>query len=120
LLIHELCLQVELTPGHAKLLLFAGASPAADLPAHLQARVTELGAEELVPFVIDCCRRYAVEDDQDRLTFDCCVHTDRAKHLGYGVLEFKSTKPDETPPGRLTRLRLRPLKLPKFLWATEV
>lgn len=112
--------RAELTPGHAELLLAGGASPVADLPAHLRARLTELGADELMPVVTVCCRRYAVEDDQDRLTLDCCVYTDRAKHLGYGVLEYKSTNPDATPPGRLTRLGLRPLKLSKFLWATEV
>jgi hypothetical protein len=90
------------------------------LPAHLRARLTELGADELEPVVTVCCHRYAVEDDQDRLTLDCCVHTDRAKHLGYGVLEFKSIRPNETTPGRLIGLGLRPLKLSKFLWATEV
>jgi hypothetical protein len=90
------------------------------LPAHLRARLTELGADELVPVVTICGHRYAVEDDQDRLTLDCCVRTDRGKQLGYGVLEFKSTKPNDTPPRRLIGLRLRPLKLSKFLWATEV
>jgi hypothetical protein len=66
------------------------------------------------------CRRYAVEDDQDRMTLDCCVYTDRNKHLGYGVLEYKSSNRKAAPPGRLTRLGLRPLKLSKFLWATQV
>jgi hypothetical protein len=95
------------------------ATPAADLPLHPQDCLTELGRrvqarrDGLLP-------HYAVEDDQDRLTLDCCVHTDRAKQLGYGVLEFKSTQPDETPPCRLIGLGLRPLKLLKFLWATEV
>ena len=112
--------RAELTSGHAELLLYGGTTPAADLPDHLQARLTELGADALVPVVTVCCRRYAVDDDQDRLTLDCCVTTDRARHLGYGVLEFKSTNPDATPPGRLARLGLRPLKLSKFLWATEV
>ena len=112
--------RTELTSGRAELLLSGSATPAADLPAHLQARLTELGADELVPVVTVCCHRYAVEDDQDRLTLDCCVHTDRGKQLGYGVLEYKSTDPDATPPGRVTRLGLRPLKLSKFLWATEV
>jgi hypothetical protein len=73
-----------------------------------------------VPVVTVFCRRYAVEDDQDRLTLDCCVYTDRHKHLTYGVLEYKSTNRKAAPPGRLTRLGLRPLKLSKFLWATEV
>jgi hypothetical protein len=78
------------------------------------------GRRRALPVVTVYCRRYAVEDDQDRLTLDCCVHTDRGKELGYGVLEFKSTQPDESPPGRLVRPALRPLKLSKFLWATEV
>jgi hypothetical protein len=111
--------RTELTSGHAELLLSDGATPATDLPAHLQACLTELGADALVPVVTVCCRRYAVEDDQDRLTLDCCVDTDRAKHLGYSVLEYKSTNP-ATPLGRLTRLGLEPLNLSKFLWATEV
>jgi hypothetical protein len=81
---------------------------------------TGVGADELVTVVTVCCRRYAVEDDQDRHTLDCCVYTDRADHLGYGVLEYKSTQPDATPPGRLARLGLRPLKLSKYLWETEV
>jgi hypothetical protein len=34
--------------------------------------------------------RYAVEDDQDRLTLDCCVYTDRHNHLGYGVLDTRA------------------------------
>jgi hypothetical protein len=79
-----------------------------------------VGADELVPVVTVCCHRYAVEDDQDRLTLDCCVRTDRDKQLSYGVLAYKSTQPDETTRGRLIGLRLRPLKLSKFLSATEV
>ena len=97
-----------------------GEKPIRDLlPPNLLARLLEITNLELVPVVAVCCRRYAVEDDQDRLTLDCCVYTDRAKQLGYGVLEYKSTNPDETPPGCLIRLGLRPLKLSKFLWATE-
>jgi hypothetical protein len=62
------------------------------------------------------CRRYAAEDDQDRLTLDCCVYTDRHKHLSYGVPEYKSPNRKPAPPGRLTRLGLRRLKLSIFLW----
>jgi hypothetical protein len=112
--------RLEIPPPHAHNLLDGTAAPAADLPPHLRARLTELGAETLVPVVTVFCRRYAVEDDQDRLTLDCCVYTDRHKHLGYGVLEYKSSNRKAAPPGRLTRLGLRPLKLSKFLWATEV
>jgi hypothetical protein len=45
---------------------------------------------------------------------------DHDKRLGYGVLEYKSTNRKAAAPGRLTRLGLCPLKLSKFLWATEV
>jgi hypothetical protein len=110
----------ELDPATAHQLLADASQLPGLLPAHLRARLTELGANELVPVVTACCHRYAVEDDQDRLTLDCCVHTDRGKQLGYGVLEFKSTQPDKTPTGRLSKLGLRPLKLSKFLWATDV
>ena len=65
------------------------------------------------------CHCYAVEDDQDRLTLDTQVRTDTGKMLPHAVLEFKSTKPDK-PPDALTALHLRPIKLSKFLWATEV
>jgi hypothetical protein len=84
------------------------------------ARLTELGAETLVPVVTVFCRRYAVEDDRGRLTLDVCVHTDRHKLLSYGVLEYKSTSRNAAPPGHLTRLGLRPLKVSKYLRATEV
>jgi hypothetical protein len=131
--------RLEIAPAHAHNLLAGTAPIAADLPPHLRARLTELGVNTplkpqgessspgdhagdhaLVPVVTVFCRRYAVEDDQDRLTLDVCVHTDRHKHLTYGVLEYKSTNRKATPPARLTRLGLCPLKLSKFLWATEV
>jgi hypothetical protein len=112
--------RLEIPPPHAHNLLDGTAAPAADLPPHLRARLNELGAETLVPVVTVFCRRYAVQDDQDCLTLDCCVYTDHHKHLGYGVLEYKSSNRKAAPPGRLTRLGLRPLKLSKFLWATDV
>ena len=65
------------------------------------------------------CHRYAVEDEQDRVTLDTQVRTDTGKTLPRAVLEFKSTRPDK-PPDALTALHLRPIKLSKFLWATEV
>jgi len=61
---------------------------------------------------------YAVEDGQDHLTLDA-QGPDTGKTLPHAVLEFKSTKPDK-PPDALTALHLRPIKLSKFLWATEV
>jgi hypothetical protein len=45
---------------------------------------------------------------------------DRHKPFRYGVLEYKSTNGKAAPPGCLTRLGLRPLKLSKFLWTTDV
>jgi hypothetical protein len=57
------------------------------------------------------CRRYAVENAEDRLTLDTCVHTDLGKHLPFNVLEFKSTEPDD-PPEPLAALR--PIKLSRL------
>ena len=80
----------------------------------------EITADELVPVVTVCCRRYAVEDKDRRLTLDCEVTTDRGKSLPAAVLEFKAIDKEEPPPGRLARLPMRPIKLSKFLWATEM
>ncbi len=90
------------------------------LPPNLLARLLEISEEELMPVVTVCCRRYAVEDADRRLTLDCDVTTDHAKSLTAAVLEFKAMDKDEPPPGRLARLPIRPIKLSKFLWATEV
>ncbi|HEV3259455.1 MAG TPA: hypothetical protein VG013_21495 [Gemmataceae bacterium] len=111
--------RAEIEPARAELLLAGAASPADDLPGRLRARLLELGAEDLGPVVTVCCRRYAVEDDTDRLTLDVGVHTDAGKCLPFAVLEFKSTDTDGGPPGRLPALRLRPIKLSKFLWSTR-
>lgn len=92
---------------------------AALLPADLLARLLGLiGDRPLVPIVTVCARRYAVEDEVDRLTLDLAVHTDSGKCLDAGVLEFKSTAPDALPPGPLAGLSLRPIKISKFLWST--
>jgi hypothetical protein len=69
------------------------------------------------PVVCVQCRRYAVENAQDRLTLDCDIRIDTGKALPHAVLEFKSTAPDD-PPEPLAALR--PIKLSKFLWAAEV
>jgi hypothetical protein len=91
------------------------------LPAHLAARLDELaGGAALLPAARVGCRRYAVENAQDRYTLDVGVSTDAGKCLPFAVLEYKSTAPDAVPPGSLTRLPIRPLKLSKFLWATGV
>lgn len=67
------------------------------------------------------CRRYAVEDDTDRMTLDVNVHTTTGKVLPYSVLEFKSSRPDDAvEPDFMRDSLLVPLKISKFLWATEV
>lgn len=86
------------------------------LPAHLVARLLELvGQTPLVPVVAVCCRRHAVEDSVNRLTLDLDVRTDTGKVYPSHVLEWKSSRrgADLALP-----VRLRPIKLSKFLWAT--
>ena len=110
-----------ISAGAAEAILAGSADVLAQLlPADLLARLLELtGDVSVQPVVTVRCVRYAVEDDQDRLTLDCGIHTDTGKRLTAGVLEFKSTEAD-APPARLLALGLRPIKLSKFLWATEV
>jgi hypothetical protein len=91
------------------------------LPAHLQARLVGLvGDEPLLPAACVLTHRYAVENERDRLTLDVDVRADTGKRLPAAVLEFKSIDEDAAPPGGLVAARLRPIKLSKFLWATEV
>ena len=98
-----------------------GEKPIRDLlPPNLLARLLEITDDELVPVVTVCCRRYAVEDKDRRLTLDCEVETDCGKCLPAAVLEFKAIDKEEPPPGRLARLPMRPIKLSKFLWAAEL
>jgi hypothetical protein len=104
--------------------------PAQVLPGPLVDRLQELivpngGTADLagvlVGVVTVCCRRYAVEDDQDRFTLDTEVNTDTGLALPFAVLEFKSTDAEAIVPqaGALDPIRLRPVKLSKFLWATS-
>jgi hypothetical protein len=89
------------------------------MPPDLMVRLVDLaGDDDLLGVVCVSARRYAREDDTDRLTLDLHVHTDTGKELPAGVLEFKSTEPDAEPPQPLAVLALRPIKLSKFLWAT--
>jgi hypothetical protein len=91
------------------------------LPVNLLARLNGLAGEEaLMVAAVVRCTRYAVEDATDRLTLDVDVSTDAGKGLPFGVLEFKCTDPTAPLPRSLQGLGLRPLKLSKFLWATEV
>jgi hypothetical protein len=90
------------------------------LPADLAARLFELVQDEpLFPVVTVCATRYAVEDDVHRLTLDTHVYTDTGKSLPAAVLEYKSAGADAPLPDGLLALGLRPIKLSKFLWATD-
>jgi hypothetical protein len=105
-----------LTGGEDAVSLFAQL-----LPGQLFARLVDVAHHEpLVPVVCIACRRYAREDDQDRLTLDVGIRTDTGKRLPFAVCEFKSTAADEPAPASLARVPIRPMKLSKFLWATDV
>jgi hypothetical protein len=108
----------EITPADVQVIQAGGSLwPEAFLPAHLLARLLELtGEAPLLPVTTVCCRRYAVENLQDRLTLDLEIRTSRGESLPYGVLEFKSAQADSPPPS----WGLEPMKLSKFLWAMEV
>jgi hypothetical protein len=47
-----------------------------------------------------------------------CVHTALGKHLPFGVLESKSTKDDTMIDPQI--FALMPIKMSKFLWATDI
>jgi hypothetical protein len=113
----------EVAGDVARLLLDGGAVPvetwSQHLPADLYARLLELaGDEPFGPVVTVRARRYAVENEMDRLTLDVDVATDTGKRLPANILEFKSTRPGQAPPDGLLALPLRPVKLSKFLWST--
>jgi hypothetical protein len=111
--------RVELAPQKAEMLLGAPALLVEELPGHLLARWQEMaGEDELVAVVTICCRRYAVEDSEDRFTLDVAVATDTGRCLPFGVLEYKSTDGEARPSVPLLSIGLRPIKLSKFLWAT--
>jgi hypothetical protein len=112
--------RIEIEPEQGEAILDGGTGALAELlPADLFARLLSLGAEEfLIPVVTVLARRYAVENDADRLTLDTAVRTDSGKILPADVLEFKSAVGPAGPPSELSSLRLRPVKISKFLWAT--
>ena len=113
----------ELPPAAADAYLgpFAiGQSIAYELPADLLARLIEIiGDQPLQPVVAVEAVRFATENATDRLTLDLGVESDIGKALRFSVLEFKG-KPGDSAPGLLVSLGLRPIKLSKFLWATEI
>jgi hypothetical protein len=112
--------RTEIEPEQAEAILDGGTRLLVGLlPADLVARLLGLGAEDLlIPVVTVLARRYAVENDADRLTLDTAIRTDSGKVLPADVLEFKSTIWPAAPPSGLEKLRLRPVKISKFLWAT--
>jgi hypothetical protein len=90
------------------------------LPGDFLARLLELTDKQALTVAsVVSGRRYAVEDDTDRLTFDVSVCADTGRCLPYSVLEFKSNLAGSEPPPSLAFLNLRPLKLSKFLWSTQ-
>ena len=76
------------------------------------------GNKLIVPVVTVCTRRYAIEDNEDRFTLDVDVQTELGKALPFAVLEFKSNEFKLAPPA-LVAIGLKPIKISKFLWATE-
>jgi hypothetical protein len=115
--------RVSIDPGTADALLAGNTWSALQrlMPPDLADRLNTLAsAKPVVPVVKVCFRRFAVEDDTDRLTFDLGTETDNGKCLPFSVLEFKSTLAGAQPPPALTSMNLRPIKLSKFLWATRV
>jgi hypothetical protein len=113
--------RVEVGPDSAHFLLTTPARLVPFLPGDLAARLLELAGERpLLAVVTVRGRRYAVEDDRDRLTLDVDVNADSGKCLPYAVLEFKSTQKDAIPPDFHLTPPLCPLKISKFLWATGV
>ena len=112
--------RIEIEPEKAEAIIDGDTGALVELlPADIVARLLILGAEEmLVPVVTVFSRRYAVENDADRLTLDTAVRTDTGKFLPADVLEFKSSIRPAAPPPDLACLRLRPVKISKFLWAT--
>jgi hypothetical protein len=109
----------EIDSEYAESLLQSGIVPSAlvgIMPPDLIARIADLSeGESLDPVVTLCFRRYAVEDNQHRLTLDTDIESDTGRKYPSHVLEQKSTNKESSP---LVTLPLRPIKLSKFLWAT--
>ena len=75
--------------------------------AHFRRLASPPGASPPEDWIASTTRRFGVD-------------TDSGKRLSFGVLEFKSNRPDAEVPDTIARLALKPLKISKFLWATEV
>jgi hypothetical protein len=115
-------LRIELDPDQARQLLCDGFQVVdlAFVPPDLLARLLELVVDEpLQPIVAVRFQRYAVEDSDNRLTFDLDIRTDTGKRFPSGVLEHKATDAQGIPYAVFPGLGLHPIKLSKFLWATR-
>jgi hypothetical protein len=116
--------RVEIEEDHAEQVLAGAADILNMVQEHLPGNVlARLGAlvegQPLRPVVCVSYRRYAVEDETNRLTLDVEVEADNGRCLHYGVLEFKSADRQADVPFSLEALPLRPVKFSKFLWATR-
>src|SRR5947199_6270836 len=105
----------EIDSDYAESLLHSGIVPSAlvgILTPDLIARIADLSeGEGLEPVVTLCFRRYAVEDNQHRLTLDTDIGSDTGRRYPSHVLEHKSANKESSP---LITLPLRPIKLSKF------
>jgi hypothetical protein len=116
----------ELTPEQGKAIESAADPTPLVVPllnADSLARLMELTEGDDL-HIVSCvrCRRFAVEEAQGkghRLTLDVGVVTDTGVNLAENVLEFKSTDTEAAIPQDLDSMRLRPMKLSKFLWSTH-
>src|SRR5262249_47003323 len=90
------------------------------LPSDLLERLVDITeGRPLTQVTTICFRRYAVEDDIDRFTFDLNITSNAGLSLPAHVLEFKSRLIGSEVPKPLAALHLSPIKLSKFLWATR-
>jgi hypothetical protein len=88
------------------------------LPAHLISRLQALvPGDDLFPVVKVSFHRYARENATDRLTLDIDITTDTGLSFPTNVLEYKSTS--QASPPTMKDNRYHPIKLSKFLWATN-
>lgn len=88
------------------------------LPGDLQAKLLSITQESLLPVVKIHSKRYAVENEVDRITLDTNVYSDTGKILPCSVLEWKSMGGDPAPLA-VKNAGLRPMKMSKYLWSTN-
>lgn len=116
--------RTTLNSGTAEYMIQQGVSDSSDLagkvPGAFLARYLDLvGDQPLIPVVTVCFVRYAVESTTDRLTLDTGIATSTGKCFPTNVLEVKTTSRPYEPLPAVTEWALSPIKLSKFLWATN-